>query len=98
MDLYIGYATTVKMLAGMITFPLALWGAWKLGRWLAHDPVWAGLAVLTAILLGYFVEAFQDLFRKFTINRKAIKAATSRPHILEPLFRQRREILSRIPG
>ncbi|MCB9331576.1 MAG: 1-acyl-sn-glycerol-3-phosphate acyltransferase [Lewinellaceae bacterium] len=96
MNLYIGYATTVKMLAGLITFPLALWGAWKLCWWYTHDHVMAGLALLTVILLGYFVEEFQDQFRKFTFNRKAVKAATSQPHILEPLFRQRREILDHL--
>jgi 1-acyl-sn-glycerol-3-phosphate acyltransferase len=96
MGLYIGYSTTVKMLAGLITFPLALWGAYKLGLRLTQKVELAWLAVVLAVLQAYFVEQYQELFRQFRTNWKAIRATTSQPHSLEPLLRLRRSILSRI--
>jgi glycerol-3-phosphate O-acyltransferase/dihydroxyacetone phosphate acyltransferase len=71
MDIYPGYDSNIKMLAGLFTFPLALWGGWELVfavteqrgvAWLSL-PVWVGL--------GYVAEYFMDVWGLWREVRKA---------------------------
>ena len=96
MDLYIGYATTVKMLAGLFTFPLALWGAWEIGWYFTGNNALAWLTVVVAVMLGYFAEQYLDLHKKFITNRSALRLATNRPGLHTELLRLRAALLKSI--
>lgn len=92
MNIYIGYSATVKMLTGLFTFPLALWGACRLATGLGLGNMQAALFLSVLILLGYFAEQYQDIFRRFQTIRKARYAA--RPNaMLDRLLMMRRAIL-----
>lgn len=55
--LYVGYSSTVKLLMGMVFFPLAMWGLYRLTSiWLPQPWPWAALAI--APLLGLFLERY----------------------------------------
>ncbi len=69
MNLYIGYGSTVKVLAGLFTFPLAAWGVFKLAFAFSGTAAWCVLAGL--ILLGPFLESYLDVCRRFAERRKA---------------------------
>ena len=61
MNLYIGYSSTVKVLVGFfITFPLAIWAVWRIGR--PYYTEWWQFPVVLCIfvLLGWFCERYLD--------------------------------------
>lgn len=72
LKLYIGYDSNVKMLAGLFTFPLAMWGGWALGFWMGGHTfgAWGFLAAL--IFCGYLAEFFLDIFRLWR-ERQAVR-------------------------
>ena len=65
LNLYIGYSSTVKVLAGFfVTFPLAIWGIWRLGRPYFTE-WWMFPGVLIAFgVLGLFCERYLDRWKK----------------------------------
>ncbi len=71
MNLYIGYSATVKVVVGMLVFPLALWGWYRLARFAGLDAGRAWVAIAALVLLGYFVEIYQDWWRDWQVVRRA---------------------------
>ncbi len=58
LKLYPGYDSNIKMLTGLFTFPLALWGGWELSYWLFGSKIWAWVALAVFVLCGYLAEIF----------------------------------------
>lgn len=94
MNIYIGYSATVKILAGLIVFPLALWGAYRAGVYFLPNAWWAlaGLGVLIA--LGYWAERYMDVFQRFRRRQKALGLKKQHPAAFESLRQQRAAILA----
>jgi 1-acyl-sn-glycerol-3-phosphate acyltransferase len=97
LDLYIGYSSTVKMAAGLITFPLALWAAHRFLPGLVGWPGSGWLFVLLAVALGLFAERYTDVARRAWQRLKAGRFAQKEPEKFEALAALRREILEQLP-
>lgn len=69
LKLYPGYDSNVKMLTGLFTFPLALWGGWKLAFWLFGGSLWAWAALPVLVACGYLAEVFMDIGRRWWEGR-----------------------------
>ena len=95
MNLYIGYSSTVKILAGLIVFPLALWGAYRIGDYFLHNGWLALLATALLLALGYWVEQYQDAFRRFRARQNVLRAE---PATLKSLQRRRTALLAAVSG
>ena len=93
LKLYPGYDSNVKMLAGLFTFPLALWGGWKLGFWLwgSSHGAWATMVVL--VLSGYLAEVFMDNAQRWREGRAARVFQKQNPTAWQNLNTNRDEIL-----
>lgn len=93
LKLYVGYSSTVKIVAGILTFPLAFWGMWRLGLALGGTP-WHGLGALAGfVFLGFYTEQYFDLLRRFRARRAALGlAARSR----EEMLKRRQEIIQNL--
>lgn len=93
MGLYVGYSSTVKMLAGFITFPLALWAAYRfLPGWLG----WPGtglLLLVLLVLLGYFAEYYLDIARCARERFKTGRFSNAAPDAFAALLSQRKEVV-----
>ena len=97
MNIYIGYSSTVKIMAGLITFPLALWAAYRAGCYLGHE-AWRGWATLgAAVALGYFVEQYQDVYRRFLAGRMGRRVQAAEPAAFQGLVGIRADILAACP-
>ncbi|MFN8304751.1 MAG: 1-acyl-sn-glycerol-3-phosphate acyltransferase [Saprospiraceae bacterium] len=97
LNLYIGYSSTVKILAGLVTFPLAIWGAFRGIKLLLPDAWPAYALALTAFPLGLFAERWLDAARQFDDWRKARSFARRQPRLFDQLLRDRQLIFSRLP-
>ncbi|MFN0173565.1 MAG: 1-acyl-sn-glycerol-3-phosphate acyltransferase [Saprospiraceae bacterium] len=71
LNLYPGYDSNIKMLAGLFTFPLALWGGWELGFWLWGSSLWAWTTLAVLVLCGYLADTFLDDARQWQEWRAA---------------------------
>lgn len=85
MNLYIGYSSTVKIMAGLIVFPLFLWGAYRIGDYFLLNDWLALLAITLLFALGYWVEQYQDAFRRVRARQNALRAE---PATLKSLYRR----------
>ena len=94
LDLYVGYGSTIKIFAGLITFPLAWWAACKYLPWLTGIalPCWSIL--LGTIALGYFVEWYQRTWRRARERFMASRYKHRAPQEFSRLAALRRELLS----
>ena len=99
MKVYVGYESNIKMLAGLFTFPLALWAGWKLAFSLFESSLWAWVALAIFIFCGFVAEAFMDIatrwweWRKARVFKKRNSTAWSqfadkREEILKELYAQ----------
>ncbi len=92
MNLYIGYASNVKMLSGLFTFPLALWGAYRVAFHF-YDSAWWGLAAMVlVVLLGYFTEQYMDLVQWWQARRAAEALREKEPNLFNLLLEQHEAI------
>lgn len=96
MNLYIGYSSTVKILAGLIVFPLALWGAYRMAFSVLHNGWLALLVVVVAITLGLVVEQYQDIYHRYRQQRKATRTAIREPAAVEALKQKRVDLIKLI--
>jgi glycerol-3-phosphate O-acyltransferase/dihydroxyacetone phosphate acyltransferase len=96
LKLYIGYSSTVKILAGLFTFPLALWGAYRLGAGYFGE-AWVGLlSVSAAVGLGYFAERYLDVWKHFWERWKAVRLVRRAPEAVQKLVVLQQAILERL--
>ncbi|MBN8677673.1 MAG: 1-acyl-sn-glycerol-3-phosphate acyltransferase [Chitinophagales bacterium] len=86
MNIYPGYDSNIKMLAGLITFPLALWGGWELVFALSGMKWLAWLSVPVWISLGYVAEYVMDVFTLWQASRKARHFRQSQPEAWQELM------------
>ncbi len=93
LKLYPGYDSNVKILAGLFTFPLALWGGWKLAFWLFGNPLAAWGALLALVLCGYLAEQFVDAVQLWWERRKAFAFQKQYPAKWAELREQREQII-----
>ena len=93
MKLYIGYDSNIKVLAGSFTFGIALsWAPWALG---IHNQWSAGLVILCCIGLGYFVEHYQDVWKKWQSCRRFRSLSVGEQQALQA---ERAELLRDLSG
>jgi len=93
LDLYPGYDSNVKMLAGLFTFPLALWGGWKLAFGLFGSSLWAWVAIAGLVCCGYLAEVFMDIAKSWREGRAAGAFQKKNPVAWKTLSEKRDEIL-----
>lgn len=93
LDLYPGYDSNVKVLTGLFTFPLALWGGWKLAFWLFESSLWAWVALGVLIGCGYLAEMFLDIAKAWQEARAARAFQKKNPAAWTTLSEKRDEIL-----
>ena len=92
MNLYIGYASNVKMLAGLFTFPLALFAAARLlSPWLNG---WVTCILLLA--LGYFSELYLDAWQRRKLRRAAEALREKQPALFDKLVTAREAVLAEV--
>ena len=95
LKLYIGYDSNVKILAGLFTFPLAMWGIFKIFRlWFEAPGAWVGL--LCCAVLGLFAERYMDILRRFQARQKAAVEAAKNPAGFSRLVQMRNAILTKL--
>ena len=88
MNIYPGYDSNIKMLAGLFTFPLALWGGWALVYALSNHSWMAWLSLPAWVALGYLAEYFMDrwaLWREVQKAREYERGCIALQAILEKL-------------
>jgi len=98
LDLYIGYSSTVKILAGMFTFPLAFWGVFRLAVSCGLNAGQAWLALVLFAGLGCFAERYLDLFKRFSARRSALRKSAGHAGAIRELQQQRAGILQTLDG
>jgi len=94
LDFYVGYSSTVKMLGGLITFPLALWAAYKFLPGLLGWPGGGWFVVPLVIGLGFFAERYMDGTRRAWQRFQAGRFSASNREKFEAVTSLRQEILS----
>ena len=82
LKLYIGYSSTVKVLAGLFTFPLAAWGVFKLAFLLTGHTGYAWAILAALFLSGFFLEKYLDVYKRFTEQRRAAKKVSDTKALL----------------
>lgn len=97
LNLYIGYDSNVKVLAGFFTLPLGLWAATTVLRWAGFCQNWPPSLVWLALIgAGFFAEQYLDV-RQRTVERwQAGRFARLFPAQAEALARQRAAIVSQL--
>jgi glycerol-3-phosphate O-acyltransferase / dihydroxyacetone phosphate acyltransferase len=92
MKLYVGYDSNIKLLAGLISFPLTFWLFYRLAnRWVES---WqAGLCVLGLVLAAYFAEYYWDIAQNALERWRAASAARYNQGLYRDLMAQRDAIL-----
>ncbi|MDO8368024.1 MAG: 1-acyl-sn-glycerol-3-phosphate acyltransferase [Saprospiraceae bacterium] len=93
LKLYPGYDSNVKMLAGLFTFPLALWAGWELAFWLFRSSLWAWVSLLVLVICGYLAEVFMDHAKLWWEGRAARAFQKQKPEEWRILCNKRDEIL-----
>jgi hypothetical protein len=92
MNIYIGYDSNVKMLAGLFTFPLALFAAARLlAPWLNG---W--LTCILLLTLGYFSEIYLDAWQRRKARRAAEALREKQPALFDKLVAAREAILAEV--
>jgi 1-acyl-sn-glycerol-3-phosphate acyltransferase len=93
MNIYIGYSTTVKFLAGLFVFPLAFWALYRVAFYISNETIIAFGALITAIFLGNFTERFLDVQHRFRAGQKAATWAEAHGSAFGILLQLRQEIV-----
>lgn len=96
LKLYPGYDSNVKVLTGLFTFPLALWGGWKLAFWVFGHTLWAWAALAVLVLCGYLAEVIMDKAMAWKEGRAARMFQKKNPEAWANLNAQREIILAQI--
>ncbi|MEO6759298.1 MAG: 1-acyl-sn-glycerol-3-phosphate acyltransferase [Saprospiraceae bacterium] len=97
LHLYVGYDSTLKVLAGAIVVPLWLWGAFRLIRHFSGDTGLALLALLGFLALAWLVEGYRDVFQRFLQKQRVVFFAKKQPGRWTAVLEKRRTILQAIP-
>ena len=94
LNLYPGYDSNVKMLAGLFTVPLAMWGGWKLSFWLFESSLWAWVTIAVLVCCGYLAEVFMEIAKSWRERRAVRDFQKNDPAGWRNLREMRAEILT----
>jgi glycerol-3-phosphate O-acyltransferase / dihydroxyacetone phosphate acyltransferase len=95
LKLYIGYEPTIKVLSGLIFFPLWLWGTVALISYIGLLRAWpSSLIWLCLIALGLFVELWLDAWNMKRRKWKANTYKNVQPIEYEQIIRLRSNVLN----
>ncbi len=97
LKLYVGYDSTLKVIAGAITFPMWLWGTYRLVLYFSGSSAWAWLAIVGLVALGFLVERYQDIFRASWEKQKTVFFAGKHPEAWSELIKKRTDLLALLP-
>lgn len=95
LHLYIGYSSTVKLLIGLFTFPMALWVAFRLAVDGLGGNGWGWMGVGMAGLLGYFTEQYLDATHRWRERNRAKTLSKKHASLFLSLLKQRQAIVKR---
>jgi glycerol-3-phosphate O-acyltransferase / dihydroxyacetone phosphate acyltransferase len=98
LKLYIGYDSNVKMLAGLFTFPLALWVAFRTASHFLPNGWWALGSIVALTLLGYFAEGYLEIAQRWRIHLKTRQWAKKHPEQMQELLELRAQMMANIKG
>ncbi|MEZ4927066.1 MAG: 1-acyl-sn-glycerol-3-phosphate acyltransferase [Saprospiraceae bacterium] len=93
LDLYIGYDATIKILAGLIFFPLYMAGIWQLANWWLGNSGYAWLVLAGFILSGFFVEFYQNNWFRRKQRMAAMSLKDQKPEMFNQLLNLRSNIM-----
>lgn len=93
MKLYPGYDSNIKMLAGLFTFPLALWGGWEAVYAATGNAAVAWLSLPVFIALGYAAEVWADAWRRWRAGQQVFYFGRKAPDSAANLSRQRQALI-----
>lgn len=98
MKLYIGYDSNVKVLVGLLTFPLALWGAFRVASHYLGAGYWAWAVLVGLVLLGYLAEQYMDVAKRQQQVNKAKGLREKDARLINALLDSRKRVFSLLVG
>jgi glycerol-3-phosphate O-acyltransferase / dihydroxyacetone phosphate acyltransferase len=96
MKLYIGYDSNIKIVLGIFTLPLMAWFTYKFGMHLFESPMLSAFFVLYLVLLGFFLEYYEQNLEKFLEGMKAFRLAKSKKETFSRMIKKRNEIIGEL--
>lgn len=93
MKLYIGYDSTVKVLSGLFTFSLAMWGAYKAATFFLGSSAWGLLVLAGLILSGYIAARYLDVLQLWREKTAAFRLKNKDATRFLSLLKKREEIV-----
>ena len=93
MKLYIGYDSTVKVLSGLFTFSLAMWGAYRTAAYFTGSAAWGLLVLAGLVLAGYLAEQYMDVVQLWRVKTAALRLKKRDSAHFFSLLAKREEIL-----
>lgn len=88
LQLYIGYDSTVKVLAGIFTLGAFFWALYAFTTQWVYPPYWAWGAIPVVLLLGYLAERYLDVWHAFWYSWQ-------RTQVPDALHKQRQALITR---
>jgi glycerol-3-phosphate O-acyltransferase / dihydroxyacetone phosphate acyltransferase len=96
MKLYIGYDSNIKIILGIITIPLMAWFTYKLGLQLFQSPILSMFFVVYLVLLGFFLEYYEQNLRNFQEGIKTFRFAYSQKDAFNTMVEKRARIIKEL--
>jgi glycerol-3-phosphate O-acyltransferase / dihydroxyacetone phosphate acyltransferase len=96
MKLYIGYDSNIKIILGIITIPFMAWLTYKLGLQLFQSSMLSAFFVIYLMLLGYFLEYYEQNLNKLLEGMKTFSFASSRKDTFYSFIEKRARIIKEL--
>jgi 1-acyl-sn-glycerol-3-phosphate acyltransferase len=96
MNIYPGYDSNIKMLTGLFSFPLALWGGWELVFALTQSIALAWAFLPAFFVLGFAAESWQDTWRNWRAQQKVKQFSRNNPENYLSLTTQRQTLIQHL--
>jgi glycerol-3-phosphate O-acyltransferase / dihydroxyacetone phosphate acyltransferase len=96
MKLYIGYDSNIKVVLGIFTLPIMALFTYKFGMQFFQNPILAAFFVLYLVLLGFFLEYYEQNLQKFWEGMKAYRFANSHRETFDGMIGKRDRIINEL--
>ena len=94
LNLYIGYDSNLKVIAGMVTIPLWLSLAYRVVHYFSGNSGLSWLILLGFVALAFFTERYMDVFQRFQAKMRTLAFARQHAAAWSDLLKKRQEIVN----